>query len=98
MPDDHPNETVSARESSRRFTALARPSLGSAPSQTVAGDILYGADEIAVFLFGDRKYRRRVYTRIASNELPTFRIGANICARRSTLLEWIARQEAAASK
>lgn len=68
------------------------------PAHVITSDILYGADEIAVFLFGDKKYRRRVYSRIASNELPIFRIGANICARRSTLLEWIARREGAPSK
>ena len=57
------------------------------------GDILYGAEEISAFLFGDRKFRRRVYSKIAKNKLPTFRIGANVCARKSTLLEWIAKQE-----
>lgn len=65
-----------------------------APTHAVASEILYGAEEIAAFLFGDRKHRRRVYGRVASGELPVFRIGANICARRSVLLAWIAHQEA----
>jgi hypothetical protein len=59
----------------------------------IAGDILYGADEIAEFLSGDRKHRRRVYNLVDSNNLPIFRIGASICGRRSVLLHWIADQE-----
>jgi hypothetical protein len=59
----------------------------------IAGDILYGADEIALFLFGDRKHRRRVYNLVDGNALPTFRIGVNICARKSVLIAWIATQE-----
>jgi hypothetical protein len=68
----------------------AEPIKRSAP---IAGDILHGADEIAEFLFGDRKHRRRVYNLVDGNRLPIFRIGANICARRSILLEWISAQE-----
>jgi hypothetical protein len=63
------------------------------PSTPIAGDILYGADEIAEFLFGSRKHRRRVYNLVDGNGLPIFRIGVNICARKSILLEWIANQE-----
>lgn len=59
----------------------------------LAGDILYGADEIAVFLFEHRRLRRRVYNLVEQNALPVFRIGANICARKSILLAWIAAQE-----
>ena len=65
-------------------------------STGIAGDILHGADAIAVFLFGDRRHRRRVYNLVDSNRLPVFRIGVNICARRSVLLEWISAQEDAA--
>jgi hypothetical protein len=61
---------------------------------TIAGDLLYGADAIAEFLFGDAsKHRRRVYNLVANNRLPAFRVGANICARKSVLLAWIAKQE-----
>lgn len=63
------------------------------PLSAIAGDILYGADEIALFLFGDRKHRRRVYNLVEGNALPTFRIGVNICARKSVLLQWIDSQE-----
>lgn len=62
-------------------------------ASAIAGDILYGADEIALFLFGERKHRRRVYNLVEGNALPTFRIGVNICARKSVLLGWIEHQE-----
>lgn len=59
-------------------------------------DILRGAGEIAALLYGDRRLRRRVYHLAATRRLPVFRLGQIICARRSVLLEWIARQERAA--
>jgi hypothetical protein len=65
----------------------------SAPSNpALATDLLRGADEIAEFLFGDKQQRRKVY-HLANSRLPTFRLGSLLCARRSTLLEWIAEQE-----
>lgn len=60
--------------------------------QATAGDLLYGAAQIAEFLFGDPKQRRKVYYLIESCRLPVFRLGS-ICARRSTLIAWIAAQE-----
>jgi hypothetical protein len=70
-------------------------------SAPMAGDILYGADEIAQHLFGDRRYRRRIYNLVErsvhnlspGNLFPHFRIGASVCARKSTLRDWIAAQE-----
>jgi len=53
-------------------------------------DILKGADEIADFLGEDR---RAIYHAINKGSIPTFRIGQNIRARKSTLLAWIAAQE-----
>ncbi|NEV79025.1 DNA-binding protein [Rhodopseudomonas sp. BR0C11] len=64
-----------------------------ASAAPLAGDILSGANEIAEFIYGDRKYRRKVYNLVETNCLPVFRLGANICARRSILLSWIAKQE-----
>jgi hypothetical protein len=69
---------------------LPPPQAGTPP---IAGDILYGADEIALYLFGDPKHRRRVYNLVQGNGLPVFRVGVNICARKSVLLAWIAAQE-----
>lgn len=61
----------------------------------LADDILEGAAEIAAFLFGDGKQRRRIYWLVQNQRLPVFRIGQTICARPSTLRQWISEQEAA---
>ncbi|MCZ7641872.1 MAG: hypothetical protein M5U33_02770 [Pseudorhodoplanes sp.] len=47
------------------------------------------------FVFGNAKHRRKIYyyATDAKARMPVFRIGAIICARKSTLLEWIERQE-----
>lgn len=93
MQDDHRQESAALPASGRRFSVLPRSVTSLPPPQAVAGDLLHGAEEIAVFLFGDGKHRRRVYNLVDGNELPVFRIGANICARKSVLMDWIARQE-----
>ena len=65
------------------------------PSE-LANDTLRGAEEIAEFLYGDRTQRRKVYHNASPasvNPLPTFRDGNLICARKSTILEWIKAQE-----
>lgn len=76
---------------------LRRTPEGFAAPETLADDILYGAAAIAEFLFGDPKLRRRIF-HLASlkgrRRLPVFKVGgARICARKSTLLVWIADQE-----
>ncbi len=61
----------------------------------LADDLLRGADAIATFVFGSTKHRRKVYyyASDAKVRMPVFRIGNVICARKSTLIEWIERQE-----
>jgi hypothetical protein len=68
----------------------------SASEAPLADDLLEGAAQIAAFLFGDAKQRRRVYWLAQNQSLPVFRIGQSICARPSTLRRWITEQEAAA--
>jgi hypothetical protein len=63
------------------------------PAGSLAGDILYGADGIAEFLYGYSKLRRKVYNLVETERLPHFRLGAAICARKSVLLAWIEQQE-----
>ena len=63
------------------------------PDHSLAPDLLRGADEIAVFLFGSQNYRRRVYHLAETSRLPVFRLGTLLCARRSVLFDWIAAQE-----
>jgi len=65
----------------------------------LADDLLEGAAEIALFVFGSDspKSRRRVYHLAAidrSDRLPVFRMGNQIFARKSTLLRSIAEREA----
>jgi hypothetical protein len=69
----------------RALPATAEPCL--------ADDLLRGAEEIAEFIFGDSRQRRKVYHAAATSRIPTFRLGAMLCARKSTLLRWIADQE-----
>jgi hypothetical protein len=56
-------------------------------------DLLRGAEEIAKFLFGNRNQRRKVCHLVATSNLPVFKIGSMICARKSVLLNWIEEQE-----
>ena len=56
-------------------------------------DLLRGAAEIAEFLFGSPNLRRRVYHLAASSNVPVWKLGSTLCARRSTLKLWIAEQE-----
>ena len=64
----------------------------------LAEDIMTGAGPIAKFIFGSASEtnKRRVYHAADKLGLPTFRLGATICARRSTILKWIESQESAA--
>jgi len=59
-----------------------------------AEDLLPGAEAIADFVYGDRKQRRKIYHLAETRQLPVFRLGNQVCARRSAILSWIAAQEA----
>jgi hypothetical protein len=56
-------------------------------------DLLRGAKEIAQFLYGDRKQRRKVYHLVATSKLKVFKLGSMIYARKSILLQSIKEQE-----
>jgi hypothetical protein len=60
----------------------------TAPAE-LASDILHGAGQIARFLYGHEKYRRKVYRLIDGGKLPYFRLGSAICSRKSIILEAI---------
>jgi hypothetical protein len=74
-------------EAGRASRTAAVPGLGD--------DLLRGAEAIAEFLFGDRRERRKVYYLMgeARVQLPHFRLGTIICARKSTLVRWIEAAE-----
>lgn len=59
----------------------------------IAGDLLEGADEISAFIYGDHNKRRKVYHLARSSNLPVFRLGSVLCARKSKITEWIEAQE-----
>jgi hypothetical protein len=65
----------------------------SPPDPQFAQDLLCGAAEIAEFLFGDRKYRRKVFYLAERSRLPIFRLRTQLCARKSTLLKFVEDQE-----
>lgn len=62
-------------------------------NDTLADDLLRGAEAIADFLYGDAAQRRKVYHLAETSRLPIFRLGSVLCARRTVLLHWIKEQE-----
>jgi hypothetical protein len=72
---------------------MEQKSLALSLNGEFASDLLRGADRIADFLFGDPQQRRKVYHLARTSRLPVFRLGSLLCARKSTLLDWVARQE-----
>lgn len=79
--------------------AATGPILEATAAPGLGDDLLRGADAIAEFLFCDRRQRRKVYylTGEGRVQLPHFRLGTTICARKSTLLRWIEAAEARGS-
>lgn len=61
--------------------------------QLDSADLLYGVAAIATFLGIPR---RAAQHKIDTGDVPTFRLGKNICARRTGLRSWLAECEAAA--
>lgn len=57
-----------------------------------AGDVLYGARAIGAFLGIPVT---KIYHRVRKRDIPFFKIGDILCARRSTLTDWLDEQEAA---
>lgn len=63
--------------------------------------VIVGAENISVVIYGETEGRRegnirRIYHAISKKELPTFRLGGRVHARKSTILAWIAAQEGVA--
>jgi hypothetical protein len=76
-------------------TEATRPTGVNGESWSLADDLLRGAEEIACFIYRspDESNRRRIYYASDKHGLPTFRLGGVMCARKSTILKWIADQE-----
>lgn len=56
-------------------------------------DLLYGVPAMAAYLGLSEKQLRH---RIEAGSIPSFKIGGTVCARRSSINEWLAEQEAKA--
>jgi hypothetical protein len=56
-------------------------------------DMIRGAGQLAHFLFGSPRLRRKAYHLVATSNLPVFKLGSMICARKSVLLKWVHDQE-----
>jgi hypothetical protein len=78
---------VSAHVPTRRIVAIT----DSDPA--LADDLLIGAEQIAQFVFGDRKMRRRIYHLLSSSRMPHARLGGRLCVRKSAILQWLIAQE-----
>jgi hypothetical protein len=63
----------------------------------LANDLLFGADAIAEFLFGNREKRRRVYHLNATGQLPLGKMGETLIGRKSTLIKHVAKGERTAA-
>lgn len=64
-------------------------------NDTSQTDFLYGAAAIAKALGITEKQARH---RIESRDIPTFKVGGTICARRSSLARWMAELERRATQ
>ena len=64
-----------------------------APDRPLAEDLLFGAAAIAEFIYGDKRKRRQVYHLVQSGSLPVFKMGNQVCARKSTVLLWVEEME-----
>jgi hypothetical protein len=80
-------------------TDAARPS--GANGEALSSDLLVGAQEISMFLYGPEEglkttNLRRTYHAIAKGDIPIFKLGGKIHARRSAIRARIEAQEQAA--
>jgi hypothetical protein len=67
--------------------------LPHSPPADKAEPMIRGASAIAEFVFGDRRYRRRVYHLVETSKFPVVRIGATLCLRPTTYQKWVESQE-----
>lgn len=59
-------------------------------TEPLHNDLLFGAEALALEL---GMTKRQIYHAAAAQHIPFFKIGSALCARRSTLVKWMAQQE-----
>jgi hypothetical protein len=83
------------------MTQISTRPLGANATGLPDDPVIVGAENIAVVIYGETEGQRegnirRIYHAISKKELPTFKLGGRVHARRSTILAWIESQERAA--
>lgn len=79
----------------REMAGKLANTLPAALIDTIAADMLFGADQVAAF---SGLTARQVYHMAQIGVIPVFRMGQTICGRKSTWLAWIEAQEQAGRK
>jgi hypothetical protein len=75
-----------------RLKGVASPLEATTPVEVPgAADVLYGVKAIAAFFGTPVKATRH---RVEADEIPTFKMGRIVCARRSALSVWLAERQA----
>lgn len=92
------DEIEDANSRSERVDQIKRKIRDKPGDDSLADDLLIGADEIAEFIYGDRTMRRKIYYLKKASRIPLFRLGTVLCARKSTLCAWITEQETSGSR
>lgn len=86
----NPKTKIADLPAGHKFTA-SNDDAAPAPD-SLAADMLQGADAIASF---SGLTVRQVYRLAEQEAIPVFRLGAALCARKSTWVSWIESQEQA---
>jgi len=65
------------------------------PKPSIRDDLLFGAAAISDFVLGSKteEDRKRIYGLARRRILPTFYMGGTVCARKSSLLNFIEEKE-----
>lgn len=58
-------------------------------NKALALDLIRGASDLAQYILGDPTLRRSIYYYAETTDIPVFRIGSMLCARRSMIDAWI---------
>jgi hypothetical protein len=80
------------------MTELQTRASPATPEPCLADDLLRGAEALAVFLYKDKRQRRKVYHLAETSNFPLFRLGGMLCGRKSKIIQHIEQQEAEAMK
>jgi hypothetical protein len=72
--------------------------VGTSVCQSDKLDLLVGAEAISMFMFGDPDATRRVYHAWEAHDLPAFKVGNALWARKGALVAWVDAKESEADR